>query len=359
MRENDLEPSFISDLLGQEIASWERIGGGRNSQVYHLTSKTPTVENQFVVKRYFRCSVDPRDRLGVEFSSLKFIWENGLRCIPQPILASRQHACAIYEFIEGKKLSATEIGEAEIDQAVQFLAALQELKTRPGSESLTPASEACFSIQAILKNIEMRLARLSAVGYETSLHAEMHAFLDEKLRPTLIEASQRCYEGLAQLGKTLETELTQAQRILSPSDFGFHNALQRSDGQLVFLDFEYFGWDDPAKTIADFLLHPNPIMDLPSQLKAHFAEALLTFLAADQDLPERLRLVFPLFGIKWCLILLNEFLDADYQRRSFANEGMVNRNSILVNQLSQAIKNYDKIMPQLCFRERKITWVDY
>ena len=347
MRENDLEPSLISDLLGQEIVSWERIGGGRNSQVYHLTSKTAEGEKQLVVKRYFCHSVDPRDRLGVEFSSLKFMWENGLRCIPQPILASRQHACAIYEFIEGEELSATEIGETEIDQAVQFLATLQELKTQPGSESLPPASEACFSIHAILKNIEMRLTRLSAVGYETSLHAEMHAFLDGKLRPTLIEASQRCYEGLARLGKTLETELAQAQRILSPSDFGFHNVLQRSDGQLVFLDFEYFGWDDPAKTIADFLLHPNSAMDLSLQLKARFAQALLTYLDTDRDLPNRLHLVYPLFGIKWCLILLNEFLDADYQRRSFANEGMVNRNSILVRQLSQAMNNYDKMLTQV------------
>ena len=350
MRVNDPEPSFLSTLsalFGQKITSMERIGGGRNSQVYHLTSKTSEGEKQFVVKCYFRHSVDPRDRLGVEFSSLKFMWENGLRCIPQPILVSREHACAIYEFIEGEKLSATKIGETEIDQAVQFVVALQELKTKPGSESLSPASEACFSIQAILKNIEMRLTRLSAVGYETSLHAEMHAFLDGKLRPTLIEASQRCYEGLARLGKTLETELTQAQRILSPSDFGFHNALQRADGQLVFLDFEYFGWDDPAKTIADFLLHPNSAMDLPLQLKARFAQALLTYLDADQDLPDRLHLVYPLFGIKWCLILLNEFLDADYQRRSFANEGMVNRNSILVRQLSQAMNNYDKMLTQV------------
>jgi len=26
--------------------------------------------------------------------------------------------------------------------------------------------------------------------------------------------------------------------------------------RIIFLDFEYFGWDDPAKMIVDFLLHP-------------------------------------------------------------------------------------------------------
>lgn len=343
MRVIDLEPSLISDLLGQNIISWKRIGGGRNSQVFHLACKTSAGEKQYVAKGYFRHLGDLRDRLGVEFSSLKFLWENGLRCIPQPILVSIENSCAIYEFIEGKKLSAAEIGTPEIDQVVQFIAALQELKTHPGSKSLSCASEACFSIQAILNSIDTRLSRLSAVSQETYLHGEMHTFLDYKLLPTLAEASQCCYESLSNQGKTLETELAQAHHILSPSDIGFHNALLRPNGQLVFLDFEYFGWDDPAKTIADFLLHPNPAMALTSNLKAHFSESLKTLLADDQDLPNRLRLVYPLFGIKWCLILLNEFLDTDYQRRSFACEGMSDRNSILAKQLLKAIKNYTKI----------------
>ena len=51
----------------------------------------------------------------------------------------------------------------------------------------------------------------------------------------------------------------QRLRVLSPSDFGFHNALRRPDGTIVFVDFEYFGWDDPAKMMADAMLHPgNP-----------------------------------------------------------------------------------------------------
>ena len=42
-----------------------------------------------------------------------------------------------------------------------------------------------------------------------------------------------------------------AQRALSPSDFGLHNALRGQDGQLRFVDFEYFGWDDPVKLVSD------------------------------------------------------------------------------------------------------------
>jgi hypothetical protein len=34
-----------------------------------------------------------------------------------------------------------------------------------------------------------------------------------------------------------DREIPRTERTLSPSDYGFHNALRRPDGTLVFLDF--------------------------------------------------------------------------------------------------------------------------
>ncbi len=42
--------------------------------------------------------------------------------------------------------------------------------------------------------------------------------------------------------------------IVSPSDFGFHNALLDDGGAISFLDFEYSGRDDPAKLDLRFFL---------------------------------------------------------------------------------------------------------
>ena len=53
------------------------------------------------------------------------------------------------------------------------------------------------------------------------------------------------------------TELAQEKRSLVPADFGFHNSLRQGDGSLAYVDFEYFGWDDPVKLTADILLHPG------------------------------------------------------------------------------------------------------
>ena len=105
-------------------------------------------------------------------------------------------------------------------------------------------------------------------------------------------------------------------RTLSPSDFGFHNALETQSGEIFFLDFEYFGWDDPAKTVCDFLLHPG--MALSPSLKLQFATSLVRGLPWSQGLRERVAAYYPLFGLKWCLILLNEFLPNQILRRRFA-----------------------------------------
>ena len=118
------------------------------------------------------------------------------------------------------------------------------------------------------------------------------------------------------LNVSFSQEILKRERTLSPSDFGFHNALRRSDGTIVFLDFEYFGWDDPAKTISDFLLHPAQNLD-PS-LKDHFLKKMLNSFSKSPFLQERLSVFYPLYALKWCLILLNEFLVSELQRRNFA-----------------------------------------
>ena len=50
------------------------------------------------------------------------------------------------------------------------------------------------------------------------------------------------------------------EKIISPSDIGFHNILYK-DNKLFFIDFEYAGWDDCFKMIADLVLQPEGCLD--------------------------------------------------------------------------------------------------
>jgi hypothetical protein len=142
-------------------------------------------------------------------------------------------------------------------------------------------------------------------------------FVAADLAPAVGDAVERLRRGCAEAGRDFEGLLPQRYRVLSPSDFGLHNALRRSDGTLVFLDFEYFGWDEPAKAVADVMLHAG--MSLSLALARRYRERVADALRhTDPLLPERLRLFFPAIRAVWCLILLNEFLPERWARRVLA-----------------------------------------
>jgi hypothetical protein len=134
----------------------------------------------------------------------------------------------------------------------------------------------------------------------------MRRWLAETFDPLLAAVREWCLGAARRSDVAFAEPIAAAARTLSPSDFGFHNAIRRPGGELAFVDFEYFGWDDPAKTIADYLLHPG--MALADELKRRFADQAKAVFADVPELAVRVRLVYPWFGLKWALILMNDFL---------------------------------------------------
>jgi hypothetical protein len=299
--------------LKKKARAFQRLHGGRNSQVFRVDCDDGSA---VAVKAYFQSAHDPRDRMGCEVRALRFLRSEGLRQIPMPLAGDAARRIAAYEFVAGPPLRAGEAGEGEIDQAVEFLRELKGIADSGRAGDLPAASEACFSIAAILQNLDERFHRLDEAS---AGEPELADFLRNEILPFRKLAAQQCHDLCRQHGIAPEAEIPPSERSLSPSDFGFHNALRCADGRLVFVDFEYFGWDDPAKTVADFCLHPG--MQLPSALKQRFFSGMMTALPGVPKLPYRVRAVYSLFGLKWCAILLNEFTLDDLARRCFADDG--------------------------------------
>jgi hypothetical protein len=313
-------------LLGADVESIEAIGGGRNSRVYRVVGSD---RSRYALKAYFRHELETRDRLKAEFEGLGFLWGHGVRCIAQPLAADPQDGYALYTYVEGQKVPAGRLAAADIDAAIGFLAHLKELAGVTGSESLSRASEACFSGNELMANLQMRLDRLVRLPDDVVGRPSLREFIDDELMPAFDRMTSWSRRHMV-----WDRELPRDQQTLSPSDFGFHNALRLESGEWVFLDFEYFGWDDPAKTISDFVLHPG--MELAFELRRRFADGLRTVLGDDGQLADRVKHLFPLFGLKWCLILLNEFLPVDRLRRQFAASLGADRAAVLAGQLGKS-----------------------
>jgi hypothetical protein len=324
-----LDRQVLSALSGSAVSAVTRIGRGGNSKVYRVDCADG---RSYAAKFYFQRTMDGLDRLGVEFGSLEFLWQHGERSVPQPIAVDREAQIALYEFVDGETIDSRAAAEREIQAMVAFVGRLRERVHASGADRLPRAAEACFSYETLQRNIDGRLARLEASSGDGPSYTAFHRFLATELRPALADtvASIKARVGADGWSR----ELPVAARTLSPSDFGFHNALRRPDGSLLILDFEYFGWDDPAKLIADFVLHPA--MELSDAAKRGYVAGVLECFADDAELPERLELSYPLFAIKWCAILLNEFVPDFLKRREFAVRGTTSREAIRSRQLEKA-----------------------
>jgi hypothetical protein len=325
----DSEVSAIAATLSgllQDETHLERLGGGRNSRVYKVT--VSGVE-AYIAKVYFRHSEDDRDRLATEFAAFQFLWKSGTKCVPRPVVKHSGDGIGVYEYVDGRAISSAEITEAAIDEAVRFLLQLRQLSRSEDAKQFGHASEACFSIQSIIRNIEFRLQKLYAVHSDS-----LHEFLSSRFVHEFEQISQWCRQNVSGSSVSFESEIASEDRTLSPSDFGFHNALRARDGRIVFLDFEYFGWDDPAKMVSDFLLHPA--MNLNPVLGQRFVDGIASGFPDPAKLMKRVETVYPLFALKWTLILLNEFLPESLQRRGFANDTNLRREDIQLGQLSKA-----------------------
>ncbi|MCG8605177.1 aminoglycoside phosphotransferase family protein [bacterium] len=326
----------LEEMMGQSIIRFKRIRHGRNSRVYRIACED---RREYLAKFYFRSDTDTRDRLDVEFRSLCFLWEHGLRAIPQPIAMCHEKDIGIYEFVYGNRIDGESISKADIDRCVGFLDKLRQIRQAQGARRLPEASEAGGSLQENVEAIQSRLSRLMKVKHDFST---LDDFLRFQFIPAFDEFLHLCYRFAENTDLTYEAE---TDRTLSPSDFGFHNALRRDDGSIVFLDFEYFGWDDPAKMISDFLLHPA--MNLSIHLQRRFYAMLIERFSNAKTLAARIKLVYPLYGLKWCLILLNEFVPEEAARRAFASRSVEPLKSRLLAQLNKSERMLARIINDL------------
>ena len=305
----------------------ERIRAGRNSEVLLLRSRG----ERWILKHYYQHASDTRDRLGTEFAFLRFLQNCGVAEVPRPLGEDRTLGYGLYSYLPGARPAA--IDSTHIKLAAGFVRAINQRRNAQDAQQLPNAADACFSWQDHLNLTELRLRRLLAAEATAPLEIEAQTFVREHLLA--------CWNRLK--GKVLREvdtgELTvpfgAETRIISPSDFGFHNTLE-NEGQLFFVDFEYAGWDDPTKLICDFICQPE--LPVTPRQGAQFSGELLINVPDHVGVERRVRHLLPLHRLKWCCIMLNEFRLEDRRRRSHAG---VDPDGLLASQLGKARQYFD------------------
>ncbi|MFH0986199.1 MAG: aminoglycoside phosphotransferase family protein [Candidatus Omnitrophota bacterium] len=296
----------IAALLGAGTLKIERLPTSGNNRLYLIDAG----KEKFVAKHYFTHAGDKRNRLVAEYSFISFASRNGIDCLPRPVAKDEKNDLAIYSFIDGRRPELPDVTPSTVARALDFLKTLNAYR-ETAVDDISNASEACFSIDAHLQLVEQRVNRLLAV---TDAHA--HIFINNELVPSWEKTKATILTEASAKGLRTGENLPPCDRIISPSDFGFHNVLVGNDGKIYFLDFEYAGWDDPAKTVGDFFSHLA--LPVPAEYLGIFAKRAAGLTSDPDATLLRIGLLLRLYRIKWCCIALNHFIPVDSDRRRFA-----------------------------------------
>ena len=327
----------VHKTLGALPTQSMQIKGG-NNQIHCVTVKDG---RSVAVKRYFRRNSDERDRCRAEFDALELLWHNGIRNIPEPLYRHPDGLFALHAFVDGRVVAPGKITAELVNESGDFLIRLQTLaSSRKDDAGIGAGADSRTCLKDYLDILERRRTKILAGCASAPLGAAVQGFLQKRFEPLLEYALETFNRRLTTSGLRLEAPLPRSDRTLSPSDFGFHNALLDRDGQLTFIDFEYFGWDDPAKMLADcFHTVAAPMSwSLKWQLLRRFSESLPDPAA----FVRRWELVVDLIGLEWLLIALNIADPEVMARKSFANPKL-NPGEMMQSRLDQVRRSADFI----------------
>ena len=315
--ETETEIQYWADyVLNSVTDSCKQLAGRGNSRIYRVAHRG----TDYVLKYYPDLARDPRERLKTESRTSKFLVDNGLQNVLVCEGVEPELSIGWYKWIPGKAVQ--KIDESLLDQAINFVEQLKKLRINPDAKFLPQAAEACLSFENLNYQLDRRLESL-----EKLQNPDLETFFSTEWQPLY---KQSLLSPKIDLG-----ELPYIYQTLSPSDFGFHNALELSEGKIYWLDFEYFGWDDPVKLICDFLWHPA--MELSHELKQQWVSKCCQIFGDDPHLQIRLKRDWSFYGLRWTLILLNEFLPHQWNQRMRAQQlDIDHRQEIQQKQLDKA-----------------------
>ncbi len=296
---------------------------GRNSKVYQIRIDKET----YVAKIYVP---NQSHRLKREVNIYKFLKYNKIKNTSELLGFNKTHNLAIYSFIKGKKVR--KITDNNVIKAANFIVKLnyENLKSTPRYLAI----DGIRKLSDHYKDSHKRIINFLKIKPESKIEDQFLKFVKNSLQ---IQYKKLLNElETDHLLNLKKIKVYKKNFILSPSDFGFHNILQKNK-ILFFFDFEYSGLDDPTKLICDFISQPDQL--ITKKQENIFKSIILKKLNNPKEIEYLIRIFLPFYKLKWCCIILNDFRPEKKKIRLHANQL---DNQTLKSQLIKAKRYYKK-----------------
>lgn len=288
----------------------ESIKGMGNSQVY----KWNTYNQNYFIKKY---PDDKWPRREVETKYISYLESKSFSSHAKLIETIPHLNINIFEFIHCKKLNKID------SNCYQFYENfLNSIKLININSSLNLAKESVLNSNDIINHIDLRIMKLKSLE-----NTKLNQYLSLKIVPEYFR-----------IKSNLINEIDYCDYLIaSPSDFGLHNTIIDDENNIRIIDFEYSGKDSMYKLLADLYWHPSCGFD-SSQIKRLYA----TYYKLGIDRSKLFNLI-KLIGIKWCLLLLNEFDYTVFIKRLSAFQSKIDWEEIKVEKLNKSENYLNKI----------------
>jgi hypothetical protein len=219
--------------------------------------------------------------------------------VPELQAVDTMRRCVIMEYIEGDLyVSKARIPSRQhLHECASFIARLNHRLDVARAMVNLDAAEGYTSLEQHLSSIRKRFLSMGTEQIPKALKpraVEILGILEKR-----IDEVHEEYASQVRMGE-IEDCIRPCDRWVSPSDFGFHNAVL-TPNHIKFIDFEFAGWDDPVKTLLDFWMQPRIAVPqawidqvtilLDQQKKIH--------------LTKRLAIASDIFELKWAAIILS------------------------------------------------------
>ena len=290
-------PEFVNywaeELLGP-CANIQKLQGGINNRVYRVSKGA----HNFIIKGYPELKAGQRDRMLAEQAFLKYAGIVAPKYVPKLISADCQRRCVVLEYIDGKPYkNAGQLSKFELQEAANFLVLLNKDLELARSHIKLCAADGYLSIREHVLHVQERVDSLQ-ISILPEKFRERARLILGALKESWFKVREAAESAIEK--SKIPDQISEHHCRVSPSDFGFHNAIKMQSP--VFIDFEFAGWDDPQKTIADIFLQPRvpPDADFLSCFEPIYGP-----MACDDKQLYRFSLLFSILKIKWLTIILS------------------------------------------------------
>ena len=276
--------------LGASEASLVQLQGGINNRVYRCGNGS----NAHVIKGYLPLVEGQRDRMQAEVEFLTYATEVAPQYVPRLVHADPTLRCVVLEHLQGETYPEDITPAAsDIEAAVDFFCRLNADRVAAKRAVQMDAAEGFLTLTEHLDNVRERAAGMQTEHLPSDAQKQASDVL-HRLQASIDVVANRMEAAIA--SGAVEDRIATESRCVSPSDFGFHNAIRTRSGP-KFIDFEFAGWDDPAKAAADFVLQPRvPV--------GRIAPPLLGNLDGNLKATIRREVLGQILRVKWTCIIL-------------------------------------------------------